>query len=850
MPLAEKELVRCEQCGTTLESGVSSLGCVNCLLLVGLGEPGVEGRRFQHYEVCRRGDGTLHELGRGAMGITYRALDVNLGSAVALKVISARYSNQPEARERFRREARAAAQLRHPNVASVFHFGETASGQCFYAMELIDGETLETRVRRDGPLPAAPALEIVTQVARALKAAESHKLVHRDLKPSNLMVLVNDSGSADSVVVKVIDFGLAKAVAALQSVSDLHAGFSGTPDFASPEQFNAAEVLLDARSDIYSLGATLWYLLCGRAPFTGRSPAEPHGQQLYQLLPLEQLIAAKVPAPVVALLRSMLAVNPADRPQSARELLAALRRCRESVAAAPRHRRMFELSALALGLLIASAVGITNYFSHRQYGVTTIVSPEKRVAVPPVNARSIAVSETSMAVLPFKPLLPENRDQVLEMGMADTLITKLSNSREMIVPSLASVRKYGGLDQDPLAAGRKLGVNSILEGNVQKSGDRLRVTVRLIKVADGSSLWAGTFDEKFTDVFTVEDTISQKVAEALALRLSGEEQNRLTKRYTENTTAYQLYLMGRYQWNKLTPPDITKSIGLFQQAIEADPGYALAYFGLAEVYRSLSISGDRPPREVFPLAKAAATKAVQIDELLAEPHASLAFIHMWFDWDWLGAEREARRAIALNPNSAFAHYAYAVLLSNLGRHQEAIAEGARARELEPVSLLTNNLEGAALYYAGRNDEARERLQKTVELDPNFWIAHLYLGHVYLEKKNYPEALAEFTKARDFSRGNSQTVSMIGYVSALAGDATKARAMLDELKSRSAHQYVPRYNIAVVHLALAEQDEAFAWLEKAYEEHDVLVSFLKVDPKWDPVRSDPRFISILERVGLH
>ena len=370
MPLAEKELVRCEQCGTTLQSGVSSLGCVNCLLLAGLGEPGVEGRRFQHYEVCLREDGAFDELGRGAMGITYHALDVNLGSAVALKVISARYSNHAEARERFRREARAAAQLRHPNVASVFHFGETASGQCFYAMELIEGETLETRVRRDGPLPAAPALKIVIQVARALMAAESHKLVHRDLKPSNLMVLANEPGGTDSLAVKVIDFGLAKAVAALQSASDLHAGFSGTPDFASPEQFNAAKVLLDARSDIYSLGATLWYLLCGRAPFTGRSPAELHGEQLHQPLPLEQLIAAKVPAPVVALLRSMLAVNPADRPQSARELLAALRRCRESVAAAPRHRRMLGLTALALGLLIVSAVGLTNYFSHRQHAAT------------------------------------------------------------------------------------------------------------------------------------------------------------------------------------------------------------------------------------------------------------------------------------------------------------------------------------------------------------------------------------------------------------------------------------------------------------------------------------------------
>jgi TolB-like protein len=495
---------------------------------------------------------------------------------------------------------------------------------------------------------------------------------------------------------------------------------------------------------------------------------------------------------------------------------------------------MLKLTALALGLLIVSAIGLTKYFSHRQHAATAIV----------------AVPEKSMAVLPFKPLLPENRDQVLEMGMADTLITKLGNGGGMIVPSLASVRKYGNLDQDPLAAGRKLRVNSILEGTVQKSGDRIRVTARLIKVADGSSLWAGTFDEKFTDVFAVEDTISQKVAEVLALRLSGEEQNRLTKRYTENTTAYQLYLMGRYYHViKLTPPDITKSIGFFQQAIEADPGYALAYFGLAEAYRSASITGDRPPKEVFPLAKAAATKAVQIDESLAEPHAALAFIHMWFDWDWVGAEREARRAIALNPNSAFAHHTYAHLLLNLGRHQEAIAEATRTRELDPVSLLANNLEGAILYYAGRNDEAMERLQKTVELDPNFWIAHLYLGHLYLRKGKYPEAIAEFGKARECSRGNSEAISMTGYAWASAGDVVKARRVLDELKSLSAQRYIPPYNVAAVYMGLGEQDEAIAWLERAYEERDVRLSFLKIDPKWDSFRSDPRFISILQRVGL-
>jgi serine/threonine protein kinase len=323
MPPIERDLLHCDECGALLQNKTSELGCLNCLLLGGPNEPGPESRRFQDYEICCREDGvTLDELGRGAMGITYRAKDLTLGSLVALKVISARYSEDPETRERFRREARAAAQLRHPNVASVFHFGETDTGRCFYAMELIEGETVEAYVRRNRLIPPYLALEIAVQVARALIAAEAHGLVHRDLKPSNLMIDRNDSGDPDALVVKVIDFGLAKSVAMTLT------GFSGTPDFASPEQLRVGRALLDTRSDIYSLGATLWYLLCGRAPFQGSSVGEVH----HERLPLEQLVLAHVPEPVITLLRSMLAVDPGGRPASARELLTALERCGQVIA--------------------------------------------------------------------------------------------------------------------------------------------------------------------------------------------------------------------------------------------------------------------------------------------------------------------------------------------------------------------------------------------------------------------------------------------------------------------------------------------------------------------------------------
>jgi len=461
-----------------------------------------------------------------------------------------------------------------------------------------------------------------------------------------------------------------------------------------------------------------------------------------------------------------------------------------------------------------------------------------------------SVAQKRIAVLPFKPVLPESRDQVLELGMADTLITKLSNSREIIVRSLTSVRKYGGLEQDPVSAGRELEVNSVLEGNVQKVGDRIRVTARLIKVADGSSLWAATFDEKFTDVFSVQDAISQKVADALALRLSGEENKRLTKRYTDNVEAYQLYLTGRYHWNKLTPPEIRKSIVFFKQAIDLDPTYALAYSGWADAYGAFAPMSDMPPKDVLPQAKAAATKALEIDESLAEPHATLSFIHTWFDWDWAEAEKEAKRAIAINPNLGYAHIAYAQLLSVTGRHQEAITEGTRAQEFDPLSLLINTLHGSFLYYARRDDEASARLQKTIELDPNFWLARVVLGKVYISKGKYPEAITEFSKATELSGGNSEPLSMAGCTWAMAGDPAKARAVLKELKSLSSQRYVPAPSVALLCSMLEERNEAFAWLEKAYQDRDMRLCRLKVDSRWDAMRSEPRFVAILERIGCN
>ena len=472
--------------------------------------------------------------------------------------------------------------------------------------------------------------------------------------------------------------------------------------------------------------------------------------------------------------------------------------------------------------------------------------------VPHVRARVAAERQPSirtLAVLPFKPLVAEDRDEVLEFGVAEALITQLSGSRETIVRPLSSVRRYGGLDQDPVAAGRELGVEAVLDGSIQRDGTRIRVTARLVSAASGASLWTEKFDQQFTDVFDVQDTIAERVVAALALRLNQQEQKKLTQRYTENVEAYHQYLKGRHHVGKLTPTGIRAGIEFFQRAIDIDPTYALAYACVAEAYRRLPITSDVAPMDAFPKAKAAAIKALEIDPTLAEAHTVLGFIKFWFDWDWEGAEREMQTAIELSPNNGEVHHGYAVLLSLLARYDEAIAEGQRAIDLDPLSLVINANQGHFFYYAGRYREARQQIQKALEINPNFWIALLVEGKLDLVEGNFAKAAAAFARSRNTSGGNSEAISMTGYAWALAGESSQALGVIDELKNLSTQRHVPSNSMAVIYAALGDRDQAFAWLEKAFAERDVRLTYLKTDPKWDVLRADPRFAEMLKRLGL-
>lgn len=455
----------------------------------------------------------------------------------------------------------------------------------------------------------------------------------------------------------------------------------------------------------------------------------------------------------------------------------------------------------------------------------------------------------TMAVLPFRPLVAGTRDPALELGMADTLITRLSIRNGIVVRPLSSVRKYADLDQDPIAAGRELEVDAVLDGSIHRNADGLRISVRLVRVKDGAALWADQIDQSWTDIFRVQDLIAERVTTALARRPTPEERAHLTRRDTESDDAYHLYLLGRYHFLKLVPPEIDKGIDYFQQSVAVDPGYAAAFASLAEAYRALAITGDRRPAEVLPIGKAAALKAIELDASHGPAFASLCFIQVWWDWDWRGAERSCRQSLTLDPASADGHRTYAVLLSDLGRHDQAIAEARRAVELEPLSLITRAIEGHVLVYGGRSGEALDRLRAALELEPRFWIARLFMGKAHLERGELEDALAEFEKAREYSGGNSEALSMIGYTRALMNDTEGAKQMLVELSSREPGHYVPSFNVAMIYNGLGDREKTFEWLEKAYAERDVRLTFLKVERKWDPIRSDTRFAMLASRIGL-
>jgi len=454
----------------------------------------------------------------------------------------------------------------------------------------------------------------------------------------------------------------------------------------------------------------------------------------------------------------------------------------------------------------------------------------------------------SIAVLPFKPLVAEGRDESLELGMADALITRLSNLRNIVVRPTSTVRRYSDLGQDPVAAGKELGVEAVLEGSIQKLDDRVRVTVRLISVRDGSSLWADRFDETFTDIFKIQDAISEQVAHALRLELTGAERSLLSRHDTESSEAHKSYMMGRYHWSRSNPEGWVKAVEYFNRAVEQDPNYALAYTGLADAYVSLAFD-VLPQSEAVVKAKESALKALELDSTLAEAHVSLGRIKAYFEWAWDDAEREFNRAIELNPNSANSYREYGLYLSCVGRNEEAIRETERARSLDPFSLSTNFGVGWALIGARRYDEAIEQFARALEIDPRFAQGHLFVGIAYEGKGMWNEAIQEMQKAASLSEDSMLIKAQLGHAYASAGRKGEAEKILTELLESSQQRRVSPYYIAMVYAGMDDRDKAFQWLEKAYAERSRRLWALQVVPTWENLRSDSRFADLLRRMGL-
>ena len=710
---AKEQIATCPTCGAALEETFGGgLGCMFCLLQTGIGSEeetvhdstpdAVEGGvRFGVYEIDCHADGSLCELGRGAMGVTYRATDTSLQRKVALKIIKSDIAERSaDARERFVREARAAAALRHEHIATVYQFGtRVETGQYFYAMELIEGETLDERVHRAGPLDARTTIKIGQQVTSALAAAEKHGLVHRDLKPANLM-LVSPGGETSNnkkLLVKIIDFGLAKAIHTQTDLKSLtHDRFVGTPAFASPEQFEHAA--LDVRSDIYSLGETLWFALTGKTPFAGRPLSEIHRAQQSNALPTEQLKAAHVPHRLKSLLESMLAFEPALRPGT-RELAGRLQRCSPEARSVRRTRAV-------LGVVLV-VVGIS----------ALLVSQLLRVQNPPLNA----APDKSIAVLPFENRSEDKANAYFADGIQDEILTRLSKIADLKVISRTSTQPYKSAPENLTEIAKQLGVAHILEGSVQKSGDAVRVNVHLIKAANDSDLWADTFDRKLTDIFSVESEVAKAIADQLQAKLSGQEKQVIAAKATDNPEAYDAYLRGLAYSLKtgLNYADQIHAQSYLKEAVRLDPKFALAWALLSQVdalgYVMLSLQPTSALREE---ARHAADTALDLQPDLPEALYAKGWYHYGCLKDYDTAVGYFQRARQLSPNNSQIPEALAYVARRHGEWDRSEIYFNEAEQIDPrnVTLLTQH--AFSYIFLDRFPEARRKLDQVLDITPN------------------------------------------------------------------------------------------------------------------------------------
>ncbi len=779
---------------------------------------------LSHYRI-------LEQIGQGGMGVVYRAHDEHLDCDVALKVLPAGKLTDDAARKRFRKEALTLSKLNHPNIAVVHDF-DTQDGTDFLVEELIPGMSLNEMLF-SGPLAEREIINLGSQLADGLAAAHEQGVVHRDLKPANIRV-------TPDARLKILDFGLAKVMSnpAAGSGTDITASLtetqtvSGTFPYMAPEQLLNEK--LDARSDIWSAGCVLYEMATGLRPFMGSGPMLTEAI-LHQPPAPPSRLNHKIAPSLDAILLKCLDKQPENRYQSAKELAVDLKRLltHETQSSPATHASSIRPRTLALlGIVLVVLLGVLGYF-----------------AVKPKSKRGSPAGKIMLAVLPVENLGGNPEQEYFSDGLTEELIARLGTlqPKRLGVIARTSAMRYKKTDKSIAEIGRELGVDYVLESSVRRDSDRARITVQLIQVSDQTQLWAESYERELASVLALQSEVSQRVARSLALELLPAEQTRLVQVRTINPQAHDFYLKGRYYWYRRTPADIQRATEYFKKAVSLDPNYALAYAGLADSYGLYSLYEIASARDSFPLARTAATRALEIDAQLVEAQTSMAFVAFYYDWDWAAAEAQLKHILEIRPDYAIARQWHAEYLSAMGRHQEARTEISRARESDPLSPLLWTMAGYIDLYGHRYDEAVEECRATLRLAPDYALAYLIMGRAYAAKGSY--AQAEGAVRRAVPVGQMESSLDLALIAAKLGKTAEAEQIVRQVLTSSPVGYPSPAQVAFVYAARGDRDQALRWLEKAYQERDPTLIRMRVDTRFDPLRSDPRFEDLLNRMNF-